>query len=236
MDLSEGKGKGTSASNPCGTDSGEMQQESNKKMSDMLWRPWDSLPPELLELIFNHCPLHDKLMIQSVCKSWNKVTASPFVWQKIDMLEWSKNRDPATLNRMLLRLFNNLCSGLGPPKRLLIHGVSDLTFPLITASAENLTTLKIPWSVISNEMVIQEATKLSSLRFLDLSYCRHIGAPAMRAVGRHCRLLTGFRRIVHKNVRLGDYDDEAYAIAATMRQLRSLELHYLNFSSQLCVC
>ncbi|PON32983.1 F-box domain containing protein [Parasponia andersonii] len=145
LDLSEGKGKGTSASNPCGTDSWEMEQESNKKMSDMLWRPWEYLPPELLELIFNYCPLHDKLMIQSVCKSWNK---------KIDMLEWSKNRDPATLNRMLL---------------------SDLTFPLSTASAENLTTLKIPWSVISNEMVIQEATKLSNLPFLDLSYCRHIG-------------------------------------------------------------
>ncbi|PON60221.1 F-box domain containing protein [Trema orientale] len=68
-----------------------MEQESNKK-SDMLWRPWDALLPELLELILNNCPLQAKLAIQSVCKSWNRVMASPCLWQDIEgTLEWSKN-------------------------------------------------------------------------------------------------------------------------------------------------
>ncbi|PON60217.1 F-box domain containing protein [Trema orientale] len=208
-----------------------MEQES-KSNSDMLRRPWDALPPELLALIFSYCPLQAKLLILSVCRSWNRVMDSPCLWQDIeDTLEWSKKRGPdeTTLSHMLRRLFH-LCSH--SPKTLLVYGVGPLTFPLITSCAENLTTLKIPWSVITNEMVFQEARKLSNLRFLDLSYCHQIEAPAIEAIGRHCRLLTGFRRFVKSDV-IGDYHDaEALAIAATMHELKSLELHFLKFVSR----
>ncbi|PON60220.1 LRR domain containing protein [Trema orientale] len=106
---------------------------------------------------------------------------------------------------MLHRLFH-LCSH--SPKTLLIYGVSNLHFLLITSCAENLCTLKIPWSFITNEMVFQEARKLSNLRFLDLSYCHRIGARVIAVIGRHCRLLTGFRRFVKSDVIGNFYDDE----------------------------
>ncbi|POO02898.1 LRR domain containing protein [Trema orientale] len=150
------------------------------------------------------------------------------------MVEWAKERDPADVYRFLSRLFS-LCSPMCLPKKLSISGASLEEFPLITRYAENLTTLKIPWSFIANETVIREARKLSSLHFLDLSYTYGIGARAIEAIGKHCRLLTGFHRYMLLDFKDHYYDDEARAIAATMHGLKSLEINHFKFISHTSV-
>jgi len=78
-------------------------------------------------------------------------------------------------------------------------------------------------------MVEQVAKRLSGLTVLDLSYCTKIGARALEALGRNCKLLTRLQRNMHPwdVVERTSQDDEAFAIAATMPKLKHLELAYL---------
>ncbi|KAL5582621.1 hypothetical protein UlMin_015063 [Ulmus minor] len=85
---------------------------------------------------------------------------------------------------------------------------------------------------MKDSIVIKNASKLSNLRFLDLSLCLYIGAPALEAIGKHCKYLTGLCRMLDFAMK-GDYcfDDEAFAIAATMPNLESLEIPKLWFTT-----
>ncbi|XWS14976.1 hypothetical protein CRYUN_Cryun35bG0054700 [Craigia yunnanensis] len=77
-----------------------------------------------------------------------------------------------------------------------------------------------------DSIVEQTAGRLSAITFLDLSYCGNIGARALEAIGKHCKLLVSLCR----NMDLFDaaekfpQDDEANAIAATMPRLKHLEM------------
>ncbi|KAE8694070.1 Detected protein of unknown function [Hibiscus syriacus] len=106
---------------------------------------------------------------------------------------------------------------------LIIAAIIYSFFP--ASSAKSLQTLRLPGSEISDSIVEQVAGRLSSVTFLDFSYCRNIGAPALEVIGKHCKLLMGLRRTMHP---LGvidklSQDDEAFAIAMTMTKLKQLE-------------
>ena len=72
------------------------------------------------------------------------------------------------------------------------------------------------------------------MTFLDLSYCTKIGAAALQALGKHCKLITTLLRNMHPwdVVERHPQDDEALAIATTMPNLRHLELAYLRISTE----
>lgn len=99
----------------------------------------------------------------------------------------------------------------------------------MVASAKSLQTLRLPRSEISNPVVEQVAGMLTTVTFLDLSYCIKIGARALEAIGKHCKSLTGLRRIMHplEVIDKLSQDDEALAIASTMPKLKHLEMAYL---------
>lgn len=93
--------------------------------------------------------------------------------------------------------------------------------------------MKLPRSEISDSIVEQVAPRLSTLSYLDVSYCRKIGAPALEAIGKHCKLLTGLGRAVDPLIFYkGSQDDEAFAIAATMPKLKHLEISCLRVSTE----
>ncbi|KAL5582596.1 hypothetical protein UlMin_015038 [Ulmus minor] len=172
-------------------------------------RPWDNLLPEILEQIFGRCSLQDKFcVIPSVCKSWKRVLTGPSCWQEIDILKWSTDVDNGDRICMLYFL---LMRNSGLLKTLSI-----------------CCTLKMPMSFLSDSIVIENASKLSNLRFLDVSYCSSIGAPALEAIGKHCKHLTGLRRTCEK-IRGKYFDEEAFAIAATMPNLKRLEIPKLVY-------
>ena len=66
---------------------------------------------------------------------------------------------------------------------------------------------------MSDSIVEQTAGRLSTITFLDLSYCGKIGAPALEAIGKHCKLLVTLCRNMHPNAagKLSQ-DDEANII------------------------
>lgn len=114
-----------------------------------------------------------------------------------------------------------------------MKGHLDISF-CVVASAKCLQTLRLPRSQISNSIVEQVAGMLSTLTFLDLSYCIKIGAEALEALGKNCKFLTGLRRIMHplEVIDKLSQDDEALAIASTMPKLKHLEIAYLLVSTR----
>lgn len=109
-----------------------------------------------------------------------------------------------------------------------------LIFFVDFASAGSLQTLRMPRSEISDSIVEQIAGRLSTLTFLDLSYCVKIGGRALEIIGRHCKLLAGLCRNMHPldTADMASQDDEAYAIASTMPKLKRLEMAYHLVSTE----
>ncbi|XP_048335284.1 F-box protein FBW2 isoform X3 [Ziziphus jujuba] len=178
---------------------------------DSEFRQWDDLIPDALGLIFRHLPLQEILtVIPRVCKSWGRAVTGPYCWQEIDIEQWSRHRRPEILHRMLEMLITRSAGAL---RKLCVSGLpNDQALPLIAdhyivfllsilvASAKSLQTLRLPRSEVNDPIMEQIAARLSTLTFLDVSYCRNIGAPALEAI---------------------------VAIADTMPKLKHLEIAYL---------
>ncbi|KAF8411434.1 hypothetical protein HHK36_003983 [Tetracentron sinense] len=191
-------------------------------------RCWDELIPDALGLIFSNLSLQEILtVVPRVCKSWGKAVKGPYCWQEIDIEEWSRRCRPEHLDRMLQMLIMRSCGSL---RKLCVYGLpNDPIFSFIADHAGSLQTLLMPRSEISDSIVEQVAGRLSTITFLDVSYCGKIGGRALEAIGKHCKLLMGLQRIMHP-LKVGDkisQDDEAHAIATTMPKLKHLEMAYL---------
>ncbi|XP_022766394.1 F-box protein FBW2-like [Durio zibethinus] len=191
------------------------------------FRPWDELIPDALGIIFSNLSLQEVLtVIPCVCKSWRKAVTGPYCWQEIDIEEWSNRCEPKHLDQMLQMLITRSSGSL---RKLCVSGLqNDTIFSFITENAGSLRALRLPRSEISDSIVEQTAGRLSTITFLDLSYCRKIGAHALEAIGKHCKLLVSLCRNMHPLDAAGklSQDDEANAIAATMPMLKHLEMAY----------
>lgn len=77
-------------------------------------------------------------------------------------------------------------------------------------------------------MMEKVAGKLSTITFLDLSYCGKIGSRGLEVVGKNCKFLERLRRNMHPLDLEGklSQNDEAHAIATTMPKLKHLEIAY----------
>ncbi|KAA8538112.1 hypothetical protein F0562_027720 [Nyssa sinensis] len=197
------------------------------------FRCWDELIPDALGLIFSNLSLQEILtVVPRVCKSWGRAVMGPYCWQEINIEEWSNRSEPDHIDRMLRMLINRSCGSL---RKLCVSGLqNDPIFSFIAEHAGALQTLRLPRSEISDSIVERVAGRLSAITFLDLSYCGKIGAPALEAIGKHCKLLTGLRRNMHPLDTEGkiSQDDEARAIATTMPKLKRLEMAYLLIDTE----
>ncbi|KAL0449305.1 UNVERIFIED_CONTAM: F-box protein FBW2 [Sesamum latifolium] len=192
------------------------------------FRKWDELIPDALGLIFKNLSLREVLtVVPRVCKSWGKAVKGPYCWQEIDIEEWSRNSKPEDVDRMLQLLITRSCGSL---RKLSVSGIAgDQSILFIANHAQSLRTLRLPRSEINDSIMGKAAGMLSTITFLDLSYCINIGAQALEAIGKHCKSLTTLRRIMHplEVINKLSQDDEALAIAATMPRLKHLEIAYL---------
>ncbi|KAL1540807.1 F-box protein FBW2-like [Salvia divinorum] len=189
---------------------------------------WDELIPDALGLIFKNLSLVELLtVVPRVCKSWGRAVSGPYCWQEIDIVEWSRNGKPETVERMLQLLVSRSCGSL---RKLSVSGLAgDQSIFFLVNHAQSLQTLQLPGSHVNNSVMERAAAMLSSLTSLDLSYCINIGAQALEALGRHCKSLATLRRVMHplEVIDKLSQDDEALAIAATMPRLKHLEIAYL---------
>lgn len=199
------------------------------------YRPWDELMPDTLGLIFKNLPLLDILItVPRVCKSWSNAVKGPYCWQEIDIQEWSRNCQPGLVNKMVDVLVASSCGSL---RKLSVYGLSsNSSLHFIADNANFLQKLQLPRSEISDQVFEQVAAsgRLSTITVLDLSYCTRIGAPALKAIGKHCKHLTVLLRNMNPWDIVDKYsqDDEALAIASTMAKLKHLELSYLVISTE----
>ncbi|KAI6689301.1 hypothetical protein NL676_026129 [Syzygium grande] len=170
-----------------------------------------------------------------VCKSWGKAVVGPYCWQEIDIEDWSKECCfPGDIDRMLRMLITRSAGSL---RKLSVSGTGlhdDGIFSFIADHAGSVHTLRLPRSEITDPIVESIAGRLSTLSFLDLSYCNRIGAHALEAIGKNCKMLLGLCRNMHPVDTAGksSLDDEAHAIAFTMSKLRRLEMSYHLVSTQ----
>ncbi|KAI3442786.1 uncharacterized protein J3R85_001055 [Psidium guajava] len=200
------------------------------------YRRWDELIPDALGLIFKNLSLHEILtVIPRVCKSWAKAVVGPYCWQEIDIEDWSKECCFAgNIDRMLRMLITRSAGSL---RKLSVSGTGlhdDDIFSFIAEHAGSVHTMRLPRSEITDPIVESIAGRLSTLSFLDLSYCNRIGAHALEAIGKNCKMLLGLCRNMHPVDTAGksSLDDEAHAIALTMSKLRRLEMSYHLVSTQ----
>ncbi|KAK3425824.1 hypothetical protein EUGRSUZ_B00033 [Eucalyptus grandis] len=200
------------------------------------YRRWDELIPDALGLIFKNLSLYEILtVIPRVCKSWGKAVGGPYCWQEIDIEDWSKERGcPDHIDRMLRMLITRSAGSL---RKLSVSGTGqydDGIFSFIADHAGSVHTLRLPRSEITDPIVESIAGRLSALSFLDLSYCNRIGAHALEAIGKNCKMLLGLCRNMHpvKTAGKSSLDDEAHAIALSMSRLRRLEMSYHLVSTQ----
>ncbi|CAL9161553.1 unnamed protein product [Musa hybrid cultivar] len=196
-------------------------------------RAWEELIPDALSLIFRNLSLQEILtVIPRVCKSWERVVSGPYCWQEIDIEEWSLRCKPEHLDQMLHMLIARSC---GSFRRLSVSGLhTESMFSFIADHAGSLRRLELPRSEISDSIAEVIAPRLSNITFLDISYCRKIGARAIEAFGKHCRSLIVLRRRMHplEVANKVCQDEEAYAIAVSMPRLRHLELAYLLLTTR----
>ncbi|KAK9757618.1 hypothetical protein RND81_01G174400 [Saponaria officinalis] len=197
------------------------------------YRQWDEMIPDALGIIFKKLNLEDILtLIPRVCKTWGKAVQGPYCWQEIDIDEWSTVCQPDHVERMLRLLISRSSGSL---RKLNVSRVNDdQIFAFIAEHAGSLQSLILRRSEISDSIVEQVAGKLSTLTYLDLSYCCQIGTQAIEAVGKNCKLLSSFCWNMHP---LGvaykpSHVDEAHAIAHTMPKLKQLELAYLRINDE----
>ncbi|KAF6166700.1 hypothetical protein GIB67_005562 [Kingdonia uniflora] len=196
-------------------------------MEGAVLRPWD-----VLGLIFYGLSLQEILtVIPSVCKSWGKAVAEHGL-KDIDIIEWGKSRTTDHVDRMLQMLITRSSNSL---RKLSVSGISDdLIFSFIANHASNLETLWLPIGKMSSSIVEQVAWKLSTVINLDLSYCVNIKAPALEAIGKHCKSLKELHRLTYPphNMKNEKCENEIHAIVTTMPKLKHLELSYMVLSSE----
>ncbi|XP_047320422.1 F-box protein FBW2-like [Impatiens glandulifera] len=187
-------------------------------------RGWDQLLPDTLGLIFCKLSLKELLtVVPIVCKSWDKVVKGPFCWQEIDILDWCNNEfSPEKIDRMVRMLITR--SGGSLRKLYVCRLQGDPIFSFIADNARCLQILVCAGSDMSNDVIEMTAGKFSSLTSLDLSYCLHIGDRALEAIGKNCRLLSSLRRNMYMFHMETFHNEEARAIAGTMRKLKHLEI------------
>ncbi|KAI9116407.1 hypothetical protein K1719_012574 [Acacia pycnantha] len=111
--------------------------------------------------------------------------------------------------------------------------------------ASCLQTVRIPETDIREPIVQQIAVRLSAMTvLLDVSKCKLLDAPGLALIGNNCRMLEELHRrmYLHLALQLGEevppiYEDEAMAIASTMRNLKKLDIggHSINTQGVLMI-
>eukprot|EP00249_Psilotum_nudum_P022014 c28339_g2_i2 orf=3489-4121(+) len=95
-------------------------------------------------------------------------------------------------------------------------------------SGQLLQVLRIPYSGVTDECVCQVAPKVPWITYLDISGCASLSKVALQAFGEHCRSITHLKRVMYPQISsmVSSNDEEAFAIAQHMPQLKRLEMSY----------
>ncbi|ONK79022.1 uncharacterized protein A4U43_C01F2070 [Asparagus officinalis] len=115
--------------------------------------------------------------------------------------------------------------------------IGDAGFLYACSAGKFLRVLKIPMSVVTDQMIEKHAQFLPMLTVLGVSYCLKITSQGIEALGNCCKSLVELRRNMPPPNHMADQDNgvaldesEAMSIADTMHNIEHLELAYGRFS------
>ncbi|XP_010266342.1 PREDICTED: putative F-box/LRR-repeat protein 23 [Nelumbo nucifera] len=193
-------------------------------------RNWLELPADVLSLIFMKLGAIEVLArAQAVCSSWRKFSKAPQLWRRIDMREmWDYFETEYDLERMALHAIDRSDGQL--VEFSAEHFATDKVLERIIEKSSPLICLRLVSCYhVSDEELMEVAKKLPLLEELQLSYCS-FSKEAIEFIGRMCPHLKSFRlnhqgyRCSHIDSDEEGLDEEAFAIAKSMPELRHLHL------------
>ncbi|XP_054776348.1 F-box protein SKIP19-like isoform X1 [Prosopis cineraria] len=188
-------------------------------------RNWLDLPRDVTVTILLKLGAVDILTrARCVCTSWRSICKDPTMWRAIDMQNPGDLHDmPYDLGIMCRHAVDRSCGQL-VDINIEYFGTDDL-LKYITDSTSHLRCLRLACcDDISDEGLCEVAGKLPLLEELDISI-GNISKRSLEVIGRNCPRIKslkfnmeGFRRPHIES------DDEAFAVAKTMPELRHLQL------------
>ncbi|XP_028759197.1 F-box protein SKIP19 [Neltuma alba] len=161
---------------------------------------------------------------QHVCTSWRSICKDPVIWRTIDMQNLGDlHIMPDDLEILCRRAVDRSCGQL-VDINVEYFGTDDL-LKYITDSTSHLRRLRLVYcDDISDEGLCEVAGKLPLLEELDISI-GNISKDSLEVIGRNCPHIRSlkFNMEVFRRPHI-ELDDEAFAIAKTMPELRHLQL------------
>ncbi|XP_004306415.1 PREDICTED: putative F-box/LRR-repeat protein 23-like [Fragaria vesca subsp. vesca] len=194
---------------------------------------------------------------QRVCLTWRRICKDPMTWrtirmefdiqlsqQKIDDENFTSDKEKEHLRKFDYFNARKMCHhaihlSFGNLVDISIKNCgTDELLEHMTDSSTGIRRLRLVCSYgISDEGLIEVASKLPQLEDLDITYCRNLSHRPVEVLGRSCPLLRSFKlnkewrkysdnsldEIIDDEGRRSK-DDEALAIAGTMHGLNHLQL------------
>ncbi|MED6225230.1 hypothetical protein PIB30_091679 [Stylosanthes scabra] len=211
-------------------------------------RNWLDLPDDLTFKIISRLDTFQILTgAQQVCLQWRSICMDPLMWRTINMsnIGIDGSVDCLTLEKMCFRAIDRSCGlledirasplecfldiNIGDALSIDTFGSNDL-LEYIIASKCKLRCLRLILCIdITDEELCELAQKLPLLEELEITICRSIysSSVAIEAIGRGCPLLKSFKF----NHNRGGGNEEAFAIAQNMPNLRHLQLVHNNLDN-----
>ncbi|KAL6198448.1 hypothetical protein ACLB2K_028237 [Fragaria x ananassa] len=196
---------------------------------------WVELPDDVTLSILSRLGTVDILdNAQKVCKKWRKV-CKEMKWDTIDIRNDSAHRITFNLDKICHHVVDLSCGNL---VNVNVYFISNKLLKYITDSSTGIRRLRLVCSYgISDEGLIEVASKLPQLKDLDITYCGNLSHKPVEVLGCSCPLLRSFKlnkecrkysdnsleEIIDDEGRRSK-DDEALTIAGTMHGLNHLQL------------
>ncbi|KAL6204468.1 hypothetical protein ACLB2K_021735 [Fragaria x ananassa] len=197
---------------------------------------WVELPDDVTMSILSRLGTVDILdNAQKVCMKWRKI-CKEMKWTTIDMRNDFAPDITFDFDKMCHHVLDLSCGNLVNVN--MEDLISDDLLNHITDSSSGIRRLRLACSYhISDEGLIEVASKLPLLEELDISVCENLSHKPVRVLGRSCPLLKSFRLNKKWHKYSDDFfeeiidddgpwskDDDALAIAETMHGLHHLQL------------
>ncbi|XP_062012660.1 putative F-box/LRR-repeat protein 23 [Rosa rugosa] len=197
---------------------------------------WVELPDNITMSILSRLGTIDILeSAQKVCMKWRKI-CKELKWNTIDMRNDSAPDITFDLEKMCRHVVDLSCGNLVDVN--VEDFISDELLEYITDSSSGIRRLRLVCSYyISDEGLIEVASKLPLLEDLDISLCGNLSHKPVKVLGHSCRLLKSFKLNKEWHKYSDNFfeeiiddegpwskDDDALAIAGTMHGLYHLQL------------
>ncbi|MED6169122.1 hypothetical protein PIB30_018461 [Stylosanthes scabra] len=181
------------------------------------------LPDDITWMIISKFSAFEILTsIQYVCQRWRRICMDPVMWRTIYMCDIRIFKSVEYDLDLLCRDAIDRSCGLLEDITIQFFGADNLLKFIIDSGCHKLRRLRLVqcYYGVSDKGLCEIAQKLPLLEEVDITLCEHVSSVALEGVGRSCPLLKSFKYIEN----YGSNNEEAFAIAQNMPNLRHLQL------------